>query len=160
MIRRHEVVTLLLGGYFIEKRLLVAIKPCSHARVQKRCDAHQSDRRLVHIFVIDGRSSIPVSQSQSIRCVENDHIQKCNWEKYWKARCKQECHPSIHEQDRVLLIDLKLPARIEFHVSKKSLLARLLWRKFSTASSLVERSKSEPERPLADKLCWREESLN
>ena len=80
---------------------------------------------------------MPVRQGQPICRVEHDHVDESDWEENRQAWSKQECDPSEHDQQRILLIDLEFFARIQLHVTEKRLLARSLRRKLAAAPSLV-----------------------
>ena len=160
MVRRHEDVSVLVGHHLVAKGLLVIVEPGSHTAVEQGCDAQKPDRCCVHFLVEDGWPTPPIRQSESIGRVEDDHVDQSDWEEDGQPWSEQECDPRESDQERVLLEDLELGPRVELHVPEQRLLARALGWEFAAAPSLVKRALEELDRPLADKLCGREESLD
>ena len=103
---------------------------------------------------------MPVRQTESIGQVEHNHSEQGDREEHGKAGCEEEGHPGLDQHMGVVVMDVKLLARVKILVALQRLLTRVLRGYLPTATPLIERAQGKAESPQTEHLNWRENGVD
>ena len=121
----------------IEEDLLVGVGPGAHDQVGEAHDIDCLQLSSVQLLVVDRHATDGVSDPQHDSRILNHHAYERYWKQYRKLRSKKEGHGDKKEDLCILVLQVKVGARVELLVPKYCLLAGLRRFERRTAAFLL-----------------------